>query len=193
MPLTSLDELYNVLGPVVQRATGRKWWRKAAIQGQPVGPYATLHLTEFDGLEHQVVETGRLAGPGPNGESLIETPWGTGRVEAKVEFFRSGPNDSALDAAMRFRQALYLSERHDDLWKIAGFVGGVRLVDVSGMFRADVEPRAEVRFGFYANLAGVVPLAGNLLHEIDSQEFDVEVRKTDGTTEHYTTLNAARE
>ena len=170
---TSFDELYDTLGPIVQRATGRRWWRKGGIQGQPTGPYATVLLVETEGLEQQVVETLELAAPAEAGETLEQVPWNTGRVDCRVEFYRSASNDSAKQAATRFRSALFLEARYWDLWQIAGMVGGVRLIDVSGAFRADIEPRAEVRFSFYANLADPPPLDEARVQEIDAQEVHV--------------------
>lgn len=165
---TSFDNLYSVLGAVVAEATGRPWWRKAGIQSRPVGPYATIYVTDGQGLETPVVEMVELELPGPLGETIEQAVWGTTTLQVVVEFLKDAANNTALQAATRLKNAFYLEARYDDLWEIAALSGGVKLVDVSSIFRADIEPRAEVRFQLVANIADPIPLAGVLLDEISS-------------------------
>lgn len=177
---TSYDELYTTLGAVVQAATGRPWWRKAGIQAQPQGPYATVYLVEGVGMENPVVESVELDPVGDNGETFRQTPWNTTYQDVTVEFFRSASGDTALEAATRFRTALRLEERFWDLWNICGLVGSVRVLDISAIFRADIEPRAQVRFTIYANIADPAPLADDNIFDMQSQEVDVIHVRQDG-------------
>ena len=96
-----------------------------------------------------------------------------------MEFFRNVTIQPALEAAVRFRQSLQLESRFYDLWLIAGLVGEIRLVDVSEMFRADIEGRVEVHFSLYADI-GAPPLdsTDNALGQIDQVPIDV-FRTTD--------------
>ena len=165
---TSYDELYSTLGAVVAASTGRSWWRKAGIQAQPVGPFATVYMVEGVGLEHQVVE------PIDDGDDFRQVPWNATTQDVVVEFTRSAAGDTALEAATRFRTALYLEARFLYLWEIAGLVGGVRLIDVSSIFRADVEPRAQVRFSIIANIADPPPVESDVVGTIDSQTVNVK-------------------
>lgn len=171
---TSFDALYLKIGNIVQAATGREWWRKAGIQAQPSGPYATVYIEEGTGLQHQVVESVELDPVGPNGEIFQQTPWGATHLDCKIEFYRDADPDTALVAAMRFRNSLRLEERFWDLWEIAGLVGNIRLIDVSGAFRADIEPRTEIRFNLYANIVDPLPLIGNDIYDIQTQEVTVK-------------------
>ena len=172
---TDFDTLYTTIGEIVKQATKRPWWRKGGIQAQPNGVYATVFIAEGVGLQNEIVENVQLEQPGDNGEIFQQTPWGTLHLDCKVEFFRSNKDkgDTALQAAARFRSALRLEERFFDLWKIAALVGEIRIIDVSGIFRADVEPRAEVRFSFYANVTDPLPYTGVDIFEIDAQTVNV--------------------
>lgn len=176
---TSIDELYTALGNVILKATGRKWWRKGGIQAQPVGPYVTIYIAEGVGLEQEVVSNELLEEPLPSGECFRQTPWGTLRCEAKIEFLRSKEGDTAIQASTRFRNALRLEERYFDLWTIMGMIGGVQFMDVSSVFRADIEPRCEVRFSFYANVADPPPLADVDIFDIQSETINVTHVRSD--------------
>jgi len=169
---TTFNELYAMLGQVVQESTGRKWWRKGGIQSQPKGPYATVYLTEAVGLENDIVSTELLAEPALNGEMFKQTPWGISKVDARIEFIRSEEGDTAIQASSRFRTALRLEERYFDLWNVMGLASGVQLIDISSIFRVDIEPRAEVRFTFYANITDD-PVKGSELYDIQSQLVDL--------------------
>jgi hypothetical protein len=169
---TSFDELYSLLCQVVTETTGRRCWRKAGIQAQPVGTYATVYLEEAAGLEQEVVTDVELPAPGPGEPSFEQRPWGTSTLRAKVEFYRSTPNDAVLDAVTRFRTGLRLEARFWDLWEVCGLLGGTGVTDLSGPFRGDIEPRAEVRFQLLANVAAAVALAPDI-HEIQCQEVNV--------------------
>lgn len=171
--LTSLDDLYTTIGTLVQRETGRKWWRKGGIEVQPIGPYATVYIVEGVGLENEVVEDVVLDEPLQTGEPIVQVPWATTKLDVRVEFFRSGANDSPLQAASRVRSALRLEERFWDLWKIAALAGAVQIIDLSTIFHASPEARAEVRFSINANVALPLPLADAPIHEIDTQQVNV--------------------
>ena len=171
--MPTLDELYNTLGAVVKEATGRKWWRKDAIQAPPAGPYALLFLTESEGQEKDVVETIEYEEELATGESFKQIPWGTAKLSCQIEFIRSAKNDTARDAAMRMKQALNLEARFYDLWKISSPSGTIRFLDISGMFREDIEPRTRLDFSLLSNISGPEPLTGTDIHEIET--FDITV------------------
>lgn len=173
MRQTSFDELYTTLGALVLRATGRPWWRKAGKQARPKTPYALVYLSEAEGLMHPVTENSEFVFPLETGESFQQTPWNTSLVDVRIEFYGSRGNDTALQAATRMRGALYLEERFWDLWEIASLSGSVRTIDLSEVFREDVEARTEVRFKLGANIAVPLPLADANIFDINSQEVDV--------------------
>lgn len=177
---TSHDELYNVIGGIVLLATGREWWRSTGMQSQPTGTYAVVYLGSDQPLEHQVVENIELDPAGDDGEVFEQKPWGAARLDCTVTFYRSEVDDSANDAATRFRNSLYIEQRYQDLWQISGLVGSVRTLDISGAFRADIEPRTEVRFSLMANIFAPSPLEGNQIFDIQSVEIDVTHVKPDG-------------
>jgi hypothetical protein len=168
--ITSFEDLYVALVALIGVTTGlgNKVWRKTGIQAQPTGPYATVYLTEGPSPSIDVVDDIEIENPATGEPSFTQRPWGTTHLECVAEFFRAG----AMDAAVRFRNALQLEARYDDLWAVAGLAGEVRIVDVSTMFRADVEGRAQVRFRMYANVGMPLPLAAEI-HEIDTQGVDV--------------------
>ncbi len=178
---TSFDELYSMIGTVLNRATGRVWWRKAGIQAQPKGPYATLYLAAGQGLQNPVTETVLLEEPDGEGHVFEQIPWGTLHIECQAEFFRSGSNDSAIQAAVRFANALRLEERYWDLWGICGMSGACAVLDISGMFRADVEPRARATFHVYANVADS-PLLDTKIYDIKRQPITVTREDDEGIT-----------
>jgi len=181
---TSFDELYSTLGALVERATGRPWWRKPGIQSRPATPYATVYLSSGDGIEKQIVGHEELLVLGDDGESIQQTPWNTSMVDILVEFFGSRPNDTALQAASRLRSSLYLEERFWELWEICALSGGVKLIDISAIFRENTEPRVEVRFTVVANIADPLPLADSQINDINSQQVDVtHVREDNVETE----------
>lgn len=170
---TSLNELYDTIGVLIQSVTGREWWRSTGMQSQPKGIYATVYLQMDQPLQHQVVENVELEPLGENLEVFEQKPWGTTTVDCIVSFYRSTSNNSADEAATRFRNSLYIEKRFEDLWRIAGLLGSVRRLDISGAFRADIEPRTEVRFSFMANISEPGPVDSNQIYDIQSQEIDI--------------------
>lgn len=185
---TTYDELYDTIGTIVQSVTGRDWWRRTGMQSQPRGSYAVVYLAADQALQHQVVENVELDPPGLNDEVYEQKPWGTATIDCVVEFYRDAINDSANQAASRFRNSLYIEKRFEDLWRIAGLIGNVRWLDISGAFRADIEPRAEVRFSFIANITNPGPdltvpgaIESNQIYDIQSQQVDVTHVKPDGS------------
>lgn len=170
---TSFDELYTTIGTVVNRSTGRPWWRKKGIQAQPSGPYALISLDAVTDFQNQVTENIQLIPPEDTGECFQQIPWNAGEVAVSVVFYRDTVSHKAEDAATRFRTALRLEERFWDLWEICGLVGGINLIDLSASFRADTESRIEVKFRVNANIADPPPLEDHLIYDIQSQEIDV--------------------
>ena len=166
---TTLDELYTTLLALVVKVTGRPTWRKNGIQVQPRGPYATVLLREGPSPTQDVVyDDSDTGGQFPTGLTLLE---------CKVEFFRNVAIMSANEAAIRFRQSLQMEARFWDLWTISGLCGEIRFIDVSSMFRGDIEGRAEIQFNLYADI-GTVPLVTEPIADIGSLEIDV-YRTTD--------------
>lgn len=190
MPSTTLQNLYDTLCSVIETTTGRRAWSKVGIQATPNGPYATVYLQEGSQPATQdVVEMTALPAPGPNGETIRETPWGSVRLDCVAEFFRDTASAATAQAdAARFKAGLQLSNRFNDLWAICGLCGPIRYIDISSVFRADTESRAQVRFSLYANLAEQ-PLDRDIF-EIDSQE--VDVFRTDATPPPAFTIDAQR-
>ena len=183
MSATSLTELYDTIGLIIQSVTGREWWRSTGMQSQPEGIYATVYLQMDQPLQHQVVENVELDPVGANLEVFEQKPWGTTTVDCTVTFFRSALGNSADESAIRFRNSLYIEKRFTDLWKIAGLLGSVRRLDISGAFRADIEPRTEVRFSFMANISEPGPVNTNQIYDIQSQKIDIiHVRLDDSET-----------
>ena len=170
---TSFDELYTVLGGLVNRATGRRWWRRAGMQAQPTGTYVLANLSTMRGNAQQIVSSVELDEPRETGEVFTQIPWNSGEIDVVLEFYRSAPGDTALQAATRATQALRLEERFWDLWEICGLAGGVELVDVAAIFRGTIEPRVEVRFSVVANVAEPLPLQDADIFDIDTQRVDV--------------------
>ena len=170
---TSFDELYTAYGALILRATGRQWWAKAGIQSRPKLPYATLFFSNADGYEKQIVSNIVLEPLGPDGEVYQQIPWGSSTVEVQVEFYGSRENDTAQQAAGRFRSSLYLDQRFGDIYLISSLSGKVGIQDLSLIFREDVEPRTLVRFMILANIVEPVPMADTLIYDIDSQHIDV--------------------
>ncbi len=170
---TSLNELYETIGTIIQSVTGREWWRSSGMQSQPEGVYATVYLQMDQPLQHQVVENVELDPLGENLEVFEQKPWGTTTIDCVVTFYRSTTNNSAGDSAIRFRNSLYIEKRFEDLWRIAGLLGSVRRLDISGTFRADIEPKAEIRFSFMANISEPGPVDSNQIYDIQSQEIDI--------------------
>ena len=178
---TNLDAIYNALGAIVASSTGRLWWDKRKIQAQPTNPYATIYITVGDGLQMPVTENVLLSTPGPNGETFKQYPWGTVLLDVQVEFLRSNPatGDYAQRAAKRFENALRLTEREYDLWLICGLSGAIRYIDISAIFRADVQPQARVAFRLLANLMDQ-PLAGVDIFDIENQPMVITEIMEDG-------------
>ena len=153
MRSTTIDELYSVYTAFITSITGRPCWRKAGIQAQPNSPYALIYIQEGPSPAIDVREVTILEQALPTGETIQTTVWGNTRLECKVEFFRDSRSDPAINAAIKFRNSLQLEDRFWDLWTISGLIGEIRLLDVSTVFRADTEGRAEVKFNLYANLS----------------------------------------
>lgn len=179
MPTTTMSQLYKTLCQVVISATGRKIWSKGGIQATPNFPYATVFLSMGDGFAKDTIINVPLSTPGPNQETLKQYVRSTLHLQCVAEFYRSnGDNDTAAIAALRFKQALQLQEREYDLWRICGLTGPIQFIDTSAIFRADTEPRAQVRFYLYANL-GEEPLNGTDLSEISKQPMQIEFNSLD--------------
>lgn len=178
---TTYDELYDTIGTIVQSVTGREWWRRTGMQSQPRGVYAVVYLAVDQALQHQVVENVELDPPGPNDEVYEQKPRGTATIDCVVNFYRDTIDDSANQAASRFRNSLYIEKRFEDLWRIAGLIGNIRWLDISGAFRSDIEPRTEVRFSLIANIADPDPIDSNQIYDIQSQQVDVAHVKPDGS------------
>lgn len=171
----TLDDLYAAWVTLIAAVTNRPVWRKTGIQVAPKGPYATIYLKEGPSPTQDVVVTTQEVG------GLTQYPVGLTRLECRAEFFRNAVTATAYEAAVRFRQSLQLENRFLDVWQLCGLVGEIRLIDVSAMFRADVEGRAEVLFNVYADL-GALPLAGsldNIIIDIDHQPISVYRDTTD--------------
>ena len=91
----------------------------------------------------------------------------------RVDFFRSAVNDSALEAATRFKSFLRLQERNYDIWTICALSGSIDILDVAAIASADIEPRVRVTFTIYANIAEPEPLQDKELGHIDQQLLEV--------------------
>lgn len=180
MTATTLDELYTLFCTYITQVTGRPCWRRAGIQAQPKNPYALIYFQQGPSPAQDVKEVVELITPLPTGERFQLTVWGTTRLECKIEFFRNTTTEQALESAVKFRNTLQLEERYWDVWTKCGLLGDIQLIDVSSLFRADTENRAEVRFNLYANLATT-----SYLHDINQfnlgiimQPQDVTITKT---------------
>jgi hypothetical protein len=68
-----------------------------------------------------------------------------------------------------------LEERFWDIWKVCALSGGVRITDISGMFREDIDPRVRVSFVVIANVVDPLPLEDADIHGYDSQTVEVSV------------------
>jgi hypothetical protein len=181
------DELYDALGAFILASTSRKWWRKAGIQAQPQGPYALVFISENHGLENEVVELEELEPVETTDPSFEEIPWGTALLSVQLELFRGAHPSTALQDAHRLKSALRLEQRYQDLWDIMGISGAVTVIDVSAVFRADTEGRAEVRFQVYANISEHRP-PQNELHDINTQSVVVTTDINDTTVEQPITV-----
>lgn len=170
---TTLDSIYSMIGSVIQTATARVWWDKRGIQAQPSGTYATVYLTLAAGLEWPFTENIPLSEPTAAGEWFEQVPRGAALVDCQIEFLRSGTNDSAIQAAKRFDNALRLDARWYDLWTLCALSGGTRMHDISAIFRADIEPRARVEFQIYANLIDQ-PLEDVNIYDIHEQLVQID-------------------
>lgn len=175
--MPTIGELYNTICSVVQAKTGYPTWTKTGIQATPKGPYATVFLERSEGRSQDVVEVVELAEPGANGETLTERPWGASHIMCLVEFRRDTTGQTALNAATKFRNALQLSERFDDLWAICGLAGVPTTIDFSAVFRADTESRVRVTFAVNANINE--PLPDSNIHEIHTSNIEVYREDTD--------------
>jgi hypothetical protein len=178
---TSFTELYSTIGAIVTSSTGRTWWKKDSVSAQRSGPRAVVYISELMGNSRQMIELIDLYPIPSTGDRFTVTPWGTGYLDVEVEFYGKGTNDSATDAATRFRQSLYMEQRHFDLWEIAALTGGVRITDISAIFREDNEQRTRVRFTLGAHVADPEPLADTEIPDIETQRIDVIVVHPDET------------
>jgi len=176
--LTSLDELYNLWIALTESVSGYPCWRKGGMQTQPRDPYATVYLEEGGYQVNQVVEDAVLAEPSEAGETMYQQPWGATLFSIKVEFWRNDSSVNVYDVALKFRNSLYLEARMLDVWAKCGLAGSdVDVVDMSQVFRADIEPRAMVKFKFYANAGGPLPTSN--IDEIDAAQISVFRDTTD--------------
>lgn len=170
---TSFDELYITLGGLLLNATGRPWWRKTGLQTRPQQPYTLIYMVETESIEKQVVENIDIGYGGTNRETFEQTPWNTIRIDCRFEFYGKRENDTPLQAATRAKAMLYLEERLWDLEEIAKLSGAPRIIDISGAFREDIEPRAELRFYLWANVADPLPLKDTEIFDVETQEINV--------------------
>lgn len=186
---TSFDELYSAFGSLIFKATGRDWWIKSAIQARPRKPYATITFTEMSDFQQQVIEEIEIT-PYEGGKVFTQTPWGSGILDCEVEFLKSAVHDRAMDAATRLKNALQLEERFWDVWEICGLIGNVRVLNVSGIFRADSEPRAQVRFQLQANITDPLPLQDAEIYDVQSQTVNtVHTQQNNVETHIQTTID----
>ena len=172
---TSYDELYNAFGALILSATGRPWWRKGGIQTRPSTPYGVIYIAESIGIEKPVISNVELYQPRLTGELFEQVPWGTSYLDIEIEFYGNRSTDTAHIAAQRIKQALYLEERFWDIWELCGLSGGVRITDISGMFREDIDPRVRVSFTVIANVADPLPLEDTDVHGYDHQTVEVSI------------------
>lgn len=168
---TSHDELYSTIASVITELTDRVVWNKTKIQARPTAPFALVFLVQGAGYESPTVST--VGEIGLDGTTMKQTVWGACRIDVLVEFYKSSSGNSALDAANRLRNGLYLEKRFDDIWEICGLVGAVRIIDVSALFRADVEPRANVNFSIIANISDPLPMTGDEIMDIETESIEI--------------------
>jgi hypothetical protein len=188
---TTFDELYSVLCELVTAVTGRRCWRKMGMQAAPRGPYATVYLKQGPSNSQDILDEVAVPNPTTGSFTISQAPIGLTHLECQAEFFRNVAIMSALDAAIRFRQSLQVESRFYDLWQIAGLTGEIRIVDVSAMFRADVEGRAEIHFGMYADI-GAPPLGDDhMIYDIGQQGIRVYPNKTVPTPPPYAEIPIA--
>jgi acyl-CoA thioesterase len=74
-----------------------------------------------------------------------------------------------------------MEERHFDLWEISALTGGVRITDISAIFREDNEQRTRVKFTLSAHVADPEPLTDTEIPDIETQKIDVIVVHPDET------------
>lgn len=180
---TSIDNLYTAVLDLVTTVTGRPAWRKMGLQVAPKGPYATVYLKEGPSATQDVIDNVSLDEGG-----FSQSPVGLTLLTCSVEFFRNVSALSATEAAIRFRQSLQMESRFQDLWNICGLVGEIRFVDVSEMFRHDIEGRAQIHFNLYADI-GALPFntTDNAVSQIDA--LTINLYRTDSTTPVIKILN----
>jgi len=170
---TTLEELYEAYGALILRSTGRPWTRKKGIQARPKKPYATLHIQQVETFEKTIVENVELFPFGVNGEIFEQLPWNTSLLNMEVAFYSDRAGDTVEIAASRFRSALALEARYWDLWLLSALAGRIQAIDLSLIFREDVEPRIELRFQIMANIVEQAPLADYEIYEIKQQQIDI--------------------
>lgn len=168
---TSFDELITSYGALIARATGRQWWQEDKIQARPKNPYATLFITQADGYENPIIENIIL--DDSSEETYEQIPWNTSIIEVQVKFYGSRANNSAKEAAQRFRSSLFLEARFDDVWLISALSGRINIRDLSQIFREDTEPRVEVKFNIVANIVEAQPLADTKIFDIQHQGIEI--------------------
>jgi hypothetical protein len=172
MPITTKDNLYNVLCQTVETVTGRLCWSKKGIQASPIKGYATVWISEDEGQTHDIVETEHLA-TNDAGTSFREIVWGACKLSVEVEFYRDTENTAATAATM-MKNGLQRSARNDDLWQVCSLVGPIQVTDMTTIFRQDTESRYKLRFGLYANIVDPTSLPVETdIFDIHSQEIDL--------------------
>lgn len=184
---TSFADIYAAIGAVVLRSTGRSWWKKSGVQAQPAGVYATVYITAGQGIQNVVHEVLQRSAELETGEIFKEIVWGTQYLDCQAEFIRTSGTDTAIAAATRFANALRLEARDGDLYLISALSGGVKITDISAIFRADVEPRARVDFRLIANITEPDGLADVNIFDIQHQP--IKLTAGDGVEETFTINN----
>lgn len=176
MIITSND-LYTQWVNLITQLTGRPVWRRGRMITNPAGAYATVWFGEGPSPAQEVIENVALVPVSETDPTLREVVWGTVRLEGVVAFYRDLAAERALDTAIGFKNALQLEARFLDIWRYCGLCGEIRTVDISGIFREDIEPAAEVRFYIYANLQYNVNSKASEIHQIDNSNLEVLVDK----------------
>ena len=181
---TSISELYTTLGALVTATTGRKYYKGYGLKIVPSEPYALVILSSGRAVENPVVELVELDIPDDNGKVFQEIPWGTLFIDCEIRFLKSGSNNSAQQAATRFKNSLALTKRVFDLYTIMGISGPIQFQDLSSVFRVDIEPRTSIKFSFYANVSLPYTLEDDNINEMEQQTIGVEhINQNSDTTD----------
>lgn len=173
---TTQNELYTQWVALIEQLTGRPTWRKGRMLTNPVGGYATIWMGEGPSPTQEVIEYVPRVVENELEPTLNQEVWGTTHLECVVAFHRD-TTERAASAAVRFRNALQLEQRFFDIWQYCALSGDIRFVDISGIFREDIEPRAEIRFSIYANLTYDDPVVSpdQSIHQIDNVDLNIVV------------------